>query len=178
MGAYDRVAKIGSLFFGLLITILFFGPLSGLVYFILWVDIVYLTNLPLVKTIGFELQTLAAVIGGIALGPVGGFFFAALAIPALYMFLYQLVYHYWLSAVPSVDYLSMGLAAVLAGILISVLPFVVVVLVALFFKYFVLILINLRISGSADYASAFMNILFSFLVLMAIQATGIISYII
>jgi hypothetical protein len=178
MSRYVFISKYGTLLFGSILAYGFIGPLGVLVYILVWLDTLVIMNMLPAKTVGFELLTLAAIISGIALGPVGGFLFTMIVIPALIYGLYQLVYHYLLTEImiiPNVDFLAMAIASVFAGILITFLPFFFAVLISLLFRYFVLAMINMNIRGSSiDYAYAFMNLLFSYFILVVIQGTGLI----
>ncbi len=179
MVSQANLAKAGTLFFGSVLSYGFIGPLGLLVYLLVWFDTIILFNVAFAKSIGIDLLTIAAVISGISLGPAGGFLFTIIVIPGLVYGLYLLVYSYLLTQdmlIPNVDFLAMALGAVFAGLLAPVFPVFITALVALLFRYFSLALINKATGGSGmDFAYAFFNIIFSYMVLYGLNTTGVLG---
>jgi len=173
MVSYVNITRFGTLVIGSLLSLTFLGPLGLVVFLLIWLDTVFLMNYSEVKIIGLDLITLAAVISGIVMGPIFGFLFSMIVLPLLIVGLYLLTYRFLLPGYPNIDFLSLGLAAGLAGIMAPIFPLYVTALAAVMFRFIISILIERRFRGTANYPYAFVNTLVSFFFIFVLNAAGI-----
>lgn len=168
--------RIATLLIGSLLFLILAGPLGLLFFLLIWIDALVLFDTVFVKVIGIDLITLAAIMSGIALGPVLGFIFGLLVIPGIVLLFVGLVHRYWMiEFLPSMDYLYAGIAAGVAGLLSLFLPFLITVVAAVFLRFIASSIINKNIYGNAGLNFAFINIIFTLVVLMGLNATGILG---
>lgn len=171
----QAVAYIVTLVMGSLAAF-FINPLSLLVYLFIWFDVLVLGRISMVvRTVGLELFTLSAIISGIALGPVIGFFFSLIGIPLLTLAIYGAVYRSFTMYLPSFDFVAMAFAAAFAGFLAPQMPFLAAVFIAVFFKHVVMNVINLFMHGGIDYASPAVNIIFTTLFILLLKEMGLLA---
>jgi hypothetical protein len=176
MPRYYITMMLATLATGILLLYLAGGPLGVLFFILVWVDTLFILKTGFPKAAGIELLTIAAIIGGITFGPVGGFLVGMLAIPIMVLLLFGIVNRYWLiRETPNIDYLYAGIAAATAGLLSGFLPFMFIVIIALAVRFLFSALINKTIFGTASLDYAFVNILFSLLVLFLLNSAGIVG---
>ena len=175
MASYVNITRAGTLLIGSLISLTFLGVLGLIVFLLIWFDTVFLMNYSEVKIVGLDLITLAAIISGIVMGPIAGFLFSMILLPLLIVGLYLLIYRFLLPGYPNIDFLSLGLAAGLAGLMAPLFPLFVTALVAVVFRFIMSILIENRYRGTANYPYAFVNTLVSFFFIFLLNATGILA---
>lgn len=161
-----------TLLVGIILSVLLFNPLSALVYVLVWFDILVLARIPLAESIGFELLTLSAIIGGVALGPAGGFLFSLIGIPILAALINAAVFRTFSPRVPSVDFIAMGIAAILASSLIGPFSLFAAVLLAVILKHVIMNAINILMGGGINYVSI-INILFTSFVIIVLKEIGL-----
>ena len=176
MGAYRYIAYFVTLVFGGALAYALLSPLGLLLYLLIWIDVFILPRLYVFQSFGFELQTLAAIIAGIALGALGGFILA-LAIPLLILILQYIVFSSssLFLRVPNITYISMALSAGFAGLIIGALPFFIVIILSVLFRHIVHAMLNFRISFGTDIISATINTIFSVFFMLLLQNSGLLG---
>jgi hypothetical protein len=160
---------------GSIISYYFVNPLAFLVYLFLWTDSVVLYHFVTAQKIGFELITVASIISGIALGPLGGIIFSVIGVPAIATALYVIVFRDDHPLFPNIDFVVAGMSAALAGYLFSGFSFLTAVFAAVFFKHLVMNLINRTMGSDITYGESFFNILFTFAFMLFIERIGLLA---
>lgn len=171
----NAIAYAATLIIGSVLAYFFVNPLSFLVYFLVWLDIVVIARIPAAESLGFEVLTLAAIIGGVALGAVAGFLFALVGIPLLATLLNAAVFRTFSPRIPSFDFVAVGIAAMLAGFLVGPLSFIAGVFLAVFFKHVIMNATRIAMGGGISYGPSFFNIVFTWLVLIALKDIGLLA---
>ena len=175
MGAYSKLAQLGTLVFGAVLAYAVLNPLGALVYILIWLDVFVLARILLAQNFGFEFLTLAAIISGISLGPVAGFAFTLIAMPILIMLLTGIAYSTFIPTTPNVTFIAMALAAAFAGLLAPAFAILPVVFVAVLFRHFVHTLFNMKIKFGVMWWTSAINSIFTTGFIFFIGQIGVLS---
>lgn len=176
MGTYTSLAYGTTFVFGSILSYFYLQPLGLLVYLLIWTDIFLLAKIPVVQSIGFEFQTLAAIIGGVTIGSVSGFLFSLFGIPLLITALVYIVKNSINPRVPNIHYVAMALAAAFAGLLAPFLPLLAVVVLSVLFKQVAFAMLHLRLSFGVNMATSLFNTIFSLLIMLGLERIGFLAF--
>lgn len=172
---------LGTLVLGIILSYFLINPLAAFVYLLIWIDVLVIARIEFAEMAGIETLTLAAVISGIAFGPVIGFFFSLFGISLVAILLVYLVKKSLTERLPNIYFIGMASAAALSGILITHIPLLAVVAIAVIFKHVVYYAINIGIANIGiehpwDILSLIINVAFSVIFVSVIQQMGLLSY--
>ena len=155
------------------------SPLTFLVFLLIWIDAMLIAHIAGLKQIGFELVTLAGLIGGLALGPIGGFFFSLLGLPLILSVLNSMHYKTLFPIYPNLNFVAIAIAAGIAGALLSPTFFIIAVVIALLFRHIVGAVIDFVVSGGfTSLIFGIINILFSLGFIYFLRIIGLLGLIV
>lgn len=169
------LAKAATLVIGLVVSWLLLGELATFVYFLIWFDIVFIYTKG-AGTIGIDLTTIVAIMYGIALGPVLGFLFASIVLPAMIIVVMFLIWDFDMPII-NVEFIFLGFTAGFAGLIAPFLPLFLTVLLAIAFRFGFSIAVVARFKSRPKIGYYLVNTLVSFMIIMAMNSLGVFSLI-
>jgi hypothetical protein len=173
---FIRSARILTLIFGSLVAYIFFSPLVLLIYLLIWFDITILSYTPTAEILGFETLTIAAIMSGVALGPLGGFLFGIIGLPVIILILYAVVFKTLSPYAPNFSFVAMGIAAAATATL-SPLGFLTAVFLGVMLKHVISYAIYAATGSGIEFGVAIFNVAFSTLFLFFANSVGLLSFV-
>ena len=130
------LVAVGSFLIGFPIFYLLAGNFV-ILFVIIWMDKVFLSNIRIHGEFGIEFVVLPTIITGIMYGPLAGFLFGFFILPIFDIIQYVIAppmeEEFRPPGIPNIGTFVIGLTGALAG-LISFLPFITIILIAVVFK--------------------------------------------
>ncbi len=173
---YTILAYVFTLVFGSIFAYYLLNPLGLLVYLLIWLDALVLPRFVVAETFGFELVSLSGIIAGLAFGPLIGFGFVLVGIPAIVTTLRSIASFSIQPVWPNFHVLAISLSAVTAGLLRSHIPLIPLVLISIIFKHFLVNMFNLRTDGEITFAASIINTVFTAAAIVLLNQMGIVNF--